>query len=374
MATVVHLPREQSTAEILGSSLGGALSQFAVADMQKREQQRKLQLVQSSLDAIRQVGSRDKALEMVLKLPFEDVKDMQSTRQWVDEMYPPADRTPHEVTTYDAQGNKLPVFVPRGDLTKLNTGDPSVLPPGRSLSPPAEMEQFFKPGTATAPPTSTGKRPISQRTPGEFTLKELELQDKQRTAIRQEEKDNRDATRLDIQIAQMQRQFDKDNKLRTKELDNEARKDAKDDLSNLIKANNHLKDRLNVKKSIGADGVVLLDFEGDSDKQRKYGVASDLLADAITANKGNINKAVSEVLGRAGLDEPAKKSAPAAEAPQKGGLLSRAFDAVTGKSSEKKDEGGEVAAKAKAAWGSYEPQKYEYRVTNGKVQRKLKNG
>lgn len=37
-----------------------------------------------------------------------------------------------------------------------------------------------------------------------------------------------------------------------------------------------------------------------------------------------------------------------------------------------KGGGGDLAAKAKAAWGSYDPAKYDYRMVGGKLQRKLK--
>ena len=342
MATTVYLPPDYGGVSP-GQAVGQGLGMFAGREIVKQEKQKKMQLMQKAIDGIRSAPDRASALELGVKIPFEDSKDIATFYSLVDKFKPQKDLTPKEVKVVGPDGTLETQFLPQGELTGLNTpeGRERLLGPGKQPVT-GDLQDFYQPEGDTL--KFMGKFQETRRPENAITLKEFEAQSKIQEQKRSGVRDEQNATRLDLAIQAAERATESGNRAASAAARTAEHQQFTENLSGLKAANNLLKDRINVKKSIGVDGFIVLDFEGDVAKQRQYNKASDMVPELIQKNKGNINKAITEAMSASGLldtgDTPKAAPKPAPKAAPKGGIVDRIKESFSGGKKEDKKASG----------------------------------
>lgn len=274
MATTVYLPATPS----VGESIGGALGIYSAREMAKQEQEQRMAELQQQEEAIMKAPDRATALEMFNKIKFPTIEHQQKALQWLNTVKPVTDTTPREVTTYDENGREVKKFVPQNELLNL--------PPSTK---PEEVKKshFFdvideKAGITVdlglaptnKPPTKTAK-----------TAEQLAYEEAARDNARQA------ATRSETQ----------------------SREGMAQSIATTKLYNTVLGQALDVKKSIGVNGELIFNFEGDDAKADAYRKALTLKDEYLNKFKGDVNKAAVAALKDSGaLAKPTTETLPAA--------------------------------------------------------------
>lgn len=317
MATVINLPQQMGVGEALGQAAGAGLADYFEREKKKREAEQE----QKALAEVLNSADRTAAIEKVVKIGG-DPQVMKRRMDVVESAFPAKDTTPMEVKSFNPETGQMESrFIPRGQLESLSTpeGKAKVLGSEKAIVSPT-MEEFYR----TRPDGSyeyAGKAPIETPPPGAVPLKELERMERVRSGQRAEER----AALADKKFnALLERQS------QTQEAGMESKEIGKAKAYNAVVAN-----LLNVKKSIGDQGQIIIDFEGDSKRADAYKMALENATDYIKKYKGDINKAAVNALKDSGyytkIEEPPAPTAPAESKPK--GLITSLYEKVTGKSS-----------------------------------------
>jgi len=299
------MPAAPSVGESIGQGLGAALQMY----VKKQDMQNQVKQMQAFDDAIKNAGDRTKALEIHTKVPYQTIEQMQAGLAYVNQQYPPKDTTPQEISTYDPQtGQETKQFVPRGDVVKFSQANKDI------LTKP-ELADFYK-LNPDGSYISQGRHPISNRPEGSATLEELKLLEQQRTDKLKIDAADRADKRFNVQMDKLAETTDK--------------QQASKQITELKAYNGVVSSMLNVKKSIGQNGEVIIDFGGDSKVADAYRQALTNGADYMKKYKGDINKAAEAALRDSGaFDKPAPEAPPATAAPN-GGMFTNLLRNIAG--------------------------------------------
>lgn len=303
--------------------MGGAVGNFAAAFMKKQVDEQHLKDRQQNIREIMAAPDRETALGMGAKIQFRDSADLTGFYKTVDAIHPPKDSTPKEVTTTDANGVQRKTFVKSGDLTKPGAAE-SIGGPGATFAS-GDAKDFYQPNDK-GDLTLIGKRDPAKRPPGSVTLEEFNTAQTAKKEARNTQKDADSATRLDLLIESGQRAERASTRAEAAAGRSAATQQDANEIRLLTTANSLLKDRINIKKSIGENGIIMLEFGEDSAARDRYNKASDLIPDMLKKHK-NPNKAVTAAMEAAGFnDKPTPTPTPApAPANAKDGAVSAFF-------------------------------------------------
>lgn len=228
------------------------------------EQKQEMKKIQDAQRAITEAPDRASAEKIFSSIDFKTPEQMQAGFEWLDSVHP---------------------------------------------KPKPNIKEFYAPNESGAF-TNIGKGPLEQRPANALTADELEKQFKAREDARAEESARLAQERFDFQVAQAGASKNKDS--------------AKDEIVNLKAYNNVVASMLNVKKSIGQSGEIILDFGGDSRVADAYRNALEKGSDYMRKFGGDINKAANAALKEAGAyDRPAEATTPAAPAAPEGGPVTQ---------------------------------------------------
>lgn len=295
MATVIYKPKDDRH-EKMGEFVSSALSSFFQARMERDKQQKESAIMQDILSA----PDRQTAIERAISTTT-DPQTLQRRINIVNELKPVKDTTPIEVKGYNPEtGVFESKFLPRGQLESLSTpeGRRSAFGSGEAIISPTDIEEFFR--QTPEGYESIGKAPMQARPEQAISATELERQRKERADDLAERRQRFAEERFNALLA----------KGDTKAI---AQEMAKTKAYNSVVAN-----LLNVRKSIGDQGQIILDFEGDSKKAESYRNALESADEYLSKFKGDINKAAVNALKDSGYytkteEPPAPAAAPAEE-------------------------------------------------------------
>lgn len=327
---VIYLPQTPNLGTALGSGISQGLSNYAQLEMKRMEQEQDMQGTMAAINAVKQAGSRDKALEIITNpaiTKFRDPQQLAQARLYVDTIYPAKDETPTLVKGYSSTtGDNMEAYVPKNRLYD-NNAVLRALGPGATLTKP-DLVDFFMSGQPGQPPISLGRRPRTDQQPGEYTKEQLDLQ-------MASQRDQRAAEAADRAIANQKDQTAV-----------QARQAAADERANSglrIRSQNaamgYIADSLNIKKTTGLDGMINFNLsESDPEAIRQFRKAAKLVDGHLDKNKDNALDAANKAMEQVGIG--AKDNEPPAPAPtpkpKEGGAISKAAtaiaNAVTGKS------------------------------------------
>jgi hypothetical protein len=292
MATVIYLPKDPSQ-EMLAQGFAGAgagLSKY----LAQHEENKVMKEILAAPD-------RASAIERAVQTT-SNPQVLQQRLNVINEAKPVKDTTPMEVKAYNPEtGGFETKYVPRGQMESLNTpeGRRSIFGTGQTILSPSNVEEFFRQGPEGGY-TSIGKAPMEARPEQAISATELARQSKEKADALAERRQ---------QLAE-----DKFNALL-------AKGDTKTIAQELAKTrvyNSVISNLLNVKKSIGDQGQIILDFEGDSKKAEAYRNALES-ADEYISKYGDVNKAAVNALKATGYyDKTEAPPAPAAPAEEPG--------------------------------------------------------
>jgi len=310
MAQVIYMPPSPSVGEALGQGFGSVLMLHMHRQQQQKEVQQ-MQMLQSSVEQAVQSGGRQAGLEIMNKIPYKTLDQYQKGMQWFNTISPPKDLTPREVSTFDPQtGQETKQFVRTGDLTKFSAAAQQA---GQTLAKP-DVTDFYSLGPGGTY-QNLGRAPVTNRPPGSHTLEELKLVEQQRTDQLKLEAANRSERKFQFAMDKLAESKDK--------------QEASKQMTEMKAYNGVVSSMLNVKKSIGMNGEIILDFGGDSKKADAYREALTKGSEYLAKYKGDINKAASEALSASGaFDQPMPEAPTAAPAQQEGGAITRLYQAL----------------------------------------------
>ena len=306
MTTPIYLPPTPSVGEALGHGIGNAFQTYVA----EKDKQDKLKKAQAFETAISTAGSREKALELHAKFPYDNIAESAAGLSVVNQFYPPKDTTVHEVTAYDPKtGKPIKAFAQGADLTKMNT------PEGRkqffgssdvSMAQPVTHEYFKVDPKDPAAIMPLGTFPEGQQPPNSVSKSEIDVLHGMQALSLQAQQANRDQKKLQTDIEKAAREGDA------------AR------MAQLKTFNGLLLNTLNVKKSLGVNGEISLDFSADPKAARAYSWGLDHAEELMKEFKGDVGKAAVAVKQRSGAyDEPPPDTtgAPTAPAAQSSPLM-----------------------------------------------------
>lgn len=310
MAEVIYMPPDprKGIGGSIGQGIGAGLGMYIASYMRQKQQMAFQQKLASTLDPS---VPRQESLQMLASIPFQNPMQFHQALAAVNMAKPAKDTTPTEVKGYDPQtGEEISKFVPKGDEPKLNTpqGIEQVFgKPGVSLSKP-EVTDFYKVGPDGSY-INMGRAPVTQRPEGAFTMQELTLMEKQKA-------DQMAIRRADLADKKFEAFLAKQNDTT----------DTKVIAKNMAWGKQYkatLQDLIDVKKSIGEDGEIHLDFGGDSKKAQAYLTAMQKTMDYKAKYGGDVNKAAAQALKDAGYYDKPAPPPPAPAAPAEPSLLDR---------------------------------------------------
>lgn len=318
---VIYLPQDQTFGGELGKGVGAGLGAFTEREMKRQEEQLHMQKTMQAIELVKAAGSREKALE-VISTPsekggpaFRTPNEFQMAMKFVNETYPVADNSPHEVTAFGPQGEQVKGFVPRSQLENPQARA-AALPAGSSETKPPPMVDMFTHDPVSNMFTATGKKDPTKRGLGEMTRDEIDLRMKQQSDARAAEAATAQTKAAERSAAAGERAAH-----------SSARQDIESSARIATSARSALADIFNVKKTTGADGSFTIDFGGDNKKRKQFSDALDSMMQEVHGKdfKGDINSAATRAATKHGvLDEkPAEVAKP--EEPKKG-LLDKAKD------------------------------------------------
>lgn len=297
MIQAIYMPAAPSVGEAVGQGIGSALQMY----VHKQDIQNQVKQMQAFDAALNTAGSRPAALEIINKIPFKNIDQLNQAQGRVNQLYPVKDTTPQEISTFDPQtGQETKQFVPRGDVVKFSQEHKD------ALTKP-EMTDFYK-LNPDGSYKNLGRAPISARPEGSATIEELKLLEQQRTDKLKIDAADRADKRFNAQMDKLAETKDKEQ--------------ASKQITELKAYNGVVSSMLNLKKSIGNNGEVIIDFGGDSKVADAYRHALTNGADYMKKYKGDINKAAEAALRDSGAFEKPAPEAPSTPAAPTGGIFS----------------------------------------------------
>lgn len=324
IATVVYKPADYGGVSP-GNAAGSLLGNFAAIEMAKQERQRQIEQTQQTMAAIQSAKSRDEAFTLVSKLPLQSPSDVKVALGMIDQIHPIRDTTPVEVKAIGPDGKQISKFLQKSQLPALNepTGMERVFGTGSRLGTTEQQDFYTRNPDQTL--TYTGKFDVSARPSGAITLPEFTAAEKVQADKAAAKREDANATRLDLNIQASERAAEAATRSGNMQAATLRHQQLTEEIQSIKAANNLLKDRINVKKSINADGSITLDFQGDTKKIKAYNKASDILPDMMQRH-GNPNKAVTAAMNAAGLNE--EEPSPPAPAAKEPGFFEKATQYV----------------------------------------------
>ena len=295
----IYMPAAPTVGEAVGQGIGSALQMY----VHKQEMQNQVKQMQAFDAAIQQAatqGDRQKALEIHSKVPYKNIEQMQAGLAYINQVVPPKDTTPQEISTFDKQtGQETRQFVPRGEVVKFSQAHKD------ELTKP-ELSDFYK-LNPDGSYVNQGRHPISNRPEGSATLEELKLLEQQHTDKLKIDAADRADKRFNAQMDKLAETKDKEQ--------------ASKQITELKAYNGVVSSMLNLKKSIGNNGEVIIDFGGDSKVADAYRNALTNGADYMKKYKGDINKAAEAALRDSGAFAKPTPEAPPSPATPSGGII-----------------------------------------------------
>lgn len=318
MSQVIYLPKTTSVGESLGEGMGAGIGTYMAKEMKRQEQQTHVAAFQKFATTLRAPEmNRDTAIQMAAAFPWQDRKDMQLGLKLVDELHPPKDTTLQPLTVFNQDtGAEKTIFAKKGDVSKQ--GVDALIPKGYSAEKP-QIEMFVQPIEGGV--TQVGSFPISKRPAGTVTMKEWEAARKTEADARADERATRQANR-DQQNIENQAQRD----IRMAQM--AAGPDLQRRLAVTKVYNGVVASLLNVRHSIGAQGDLVLDFEGDKDKEKAYRNAIGKSDEFLQGSKGDPNKAAYNALDATGYFKEKPPVVNAATPPKEPGFADKAGKAI----------------------------------------------
>ena len=305
MATVVYVPKDERYSDI-GKGLSAGLSGYFNARMQQRAAEQEMAAMQEIMNSPDRTTAMEKAMQATA-----DPQKLKSRFDIINERFPVKDTTPVEVKGYNPEtGTFESKFIPRGNLEDLGSpeGRQKYFGSGETVISPTGVEEFFR-STPEGSYESLGKAPLQARPEQAVSASELERLSKQRSEELAQK-------RYELSEQRFNRLLEKGD---TTTLSQEL---AKTRTYNSVVAN-----LLNVKKSIGDQGQIILDFEGDSKKAEAYRNALEGASTYLGKFQGDVNKAAVNALKDTGYYTKAEEQpAPAATPDQQPqGFFTRLF-------------------------------------------------
>ena len=281
MSTTVYLPENKNNfGGNLGAGVSTGLGDYAKNLLEREEQKRRMAEVQQQADAIRNAGSREKAMELFTTIKHPNIEAYQAGLSFLNQVWPVTDNTPTKVTKTDPNtGVKTTEYVSKKDL--LNTSDTE-----------PQMAHFFNLLDKKALTVQDlGKLPFDKRPKGSITEDELKQMQVDRTQKEKEKNTTRQA--LTDRIATT-RQF-------------------YNSLVGILPAN--------VKK-VNADGSFTVDFTANPKIADAYKKTLENQDELLKEYNGNFTKAVAAGLQKYGANDRPEEPPPPAPAAPKGGIAS----------------------------------------------------
>jgi hypothetical protein len=329
---VIYLPKTETFGEALGGGVGTGMANQVSKEMDLEMKRREYQQNMAGLQALQRAGSRQKALEIMVSgaIPFKDAHEMSNASHIVDQMYPPKDTTPHKVDFFNpTTGETGSKYIPQGDLERVD----SLVPPGTKVGKPADLEQFYTKNAGGIFQASK-RKPIDQRGDGEYTLKEMEVYHKAEA--------DRHASDAAVRSAHAAEQSNK------REERNAANQEITTNLSASRTFQANLASALDLKHTVGLDGLVTLDGDNDKKKVDAYRKASAAGLPVVMQYKGDTGRAVQDTLDKIGYT-PKESEPPAPPPPKKEekGFTTKVKEVFTGGPVKEFATEAEAAAAAK---------------------------
>lgn len=291
MAVIYLPPNPNNFGAALGGGIGKQLGNYAEEQMKKAEDTRYREQAQIALRAIQSAPDRDTAMGVVAKFPFTDSAMMQRAIRDVDAIHPVSDKTPIEMTVYNkSDGTPEKMFVPRQNLASP-ASLLSYIGPNRTLTQP-NLHEYVNPNTGI----TLGKFKLGEGPAGSVTEKDFPRMEKLKA----------DEHARSLEGKKTQIEFDRAAR--------EARAETGLSETTLDRANKVVKDIVNVKKSIGANGLITL--EPTEDEQKQLIQAFSNLPKLVKKHGWDFNSAAAEAVQAAGLDQKTKPAEPMAPKPK----------------------------------------------------------
>lgn len=305
MAVIYMPPNADNFGGALGAGVGQGVSTFMEHQLRMQEQQQLMARQMQAFNAVRNAKSREEALG-VLTTPgaVNNPQELANALRVIDAMHPPKDETPQMVTGYDPQGGKHEAFTKKGDLTSLNNPQGRAQLFGRSdisFDQPTNLVDMFSDDPSHK---ELGKFPLSQRPAGAMTKGEFDIGEKIKTDTHRQLTEEKGLKQLELQTQAGQRAAAAADRA------NEGL-----DITKQRTAAKMLQDAIDVKKVVGANGELTLDWSGDegAKKMKAYHEALGDLDGALQRNKGNVAKAVSDLQKKYFPDEAKPAERPKVE-------------------------------------------------------------
>jgi len=281
MSTTVYLPENKNNfGSNLGAGVSAGLGDYAKNLIEREEQKRRMAEVQQQADAIRNAGSREKALELFTTIKHPTIESQQAALSFLNQVWPATDNTPRQITkTNPDTGEKTTEFIPTKDLLSASDTEP-------------QMAHFYNLlDRKSLEVQDLGKLPFNKRPKGSITEDEL----KRLENARKSEQEAKTAHRQGLS----------DNIAITKQFYNS--------LVAILPAN--------VKK-VNADGSFTVDFTSNPKMADAYKKTLENQDELLKENSGSFVKAVAAGLQKYGANDlPEEPPLPAPAAP-KGGIAS----------------------------------------------------
>lgn len=275
---VIYMPQTPTFGQGLGQGVTRGLSNYADMELERQKKGLDMESNMRALNMIKNAGTREKALTIMTTpglIPFQNMQEFEHARKFIDEVYPQADTTPTLVEGYDAKtGDPLKAYARKGDLLKPDAVVNALGGKDKATLTKPDLEDFYmqSPGDEI---THLGRRPRTDQSKGEYTMKELD-------AMRATQKDKRAGDAADRQAEAA--------KLAAAAGDRAATASERQGLESTARvlqmAKSQLADIMNVDKTVGKSGEISLNFGGDDKRREDYTKALELMSKELLDAKG----------------------------------------------------------------------------------------